>query len=134
MNPVGAVLFTCLLAGCSRVDRCANCGMKIDPASPWRAEVGMRGGSSQHFDAPRCAFAARLGRRAEGGLTVRDFYDRRERGEIELSFVVGSDVTGPMGADLVPVDRARVSKFLADHGGHALDAQEIEDSVIAHLR
>ncbi len=34
-----------------------------------------------------------------------------------VRFVIGSDVIGAMGPDLVPVDPARVAKFEKDHGG-----------------
>jgi nitrous oxide reductase accessory protein NosL len=65
---------------------------------------------------------------------VRDFYDRRERVESDLVFVAGSDVLGPMGADLVPVDRARASKFVSDHGGRALAPSAVDEAVLADLK
>jgi nitrous oxide reductase accessory protein NosL len=42
-----------------------------------------------------------------------------------MRFVVGSDIVGPMGPDLVPVDAARAERFTKDHGGRALAVGEV---------
>lgn len=90
--------------------------MKIDPASPWRTDlVGADGTTS--FDTPRCAFTSwRGGKTAATTLKVQDYYDRQWRDGTQLKFIVGGDVVGPMGPDLVPVDPARATKFIQDHG------------------
>ncbi len=41
-----------------------------------------------------------------------------------VRFVVGSDVVGPMGPDLVPVDPARVESFRRDHHARSVLAFE----------
>lgn len=114
--------------------RCAHCGMKLTPGSAWLTELVAADGSKRSFDTPRCALTARL---AGGGAKVRvqDFYDRTWRDAGEVLFVVGSDVLGPMGPDLVPVDTARAPKFLKDHEGErALKLDEITKPVLEGLK
>lgn len=106
--------------------RCAHCGMKLDKASPWNAELD-EGGKVERFDTPRCALSEWVKHDKKGTVRVQDYYDRTLRPSGEVRFVVGSDVVGPMGAELVPVDTARVAKFEKDHGGtRALADAEID--------
>jgi copper chaperone NosL len=110
---IGAAL---LASCCSTAQRCAYCGMKIDPASPWRADLVLADGTAKHFDTPRCALTAwRTGRFEARTIRVQDYYDRTWRDGSEMRFVLGSDVMGPMGPDLVPVDPSRANKFALDH-------------------
>jgi copper chaperone NosL len=121
-------------AACKRAadDRCAFCGMKIDPASAWRADLVSNAGSLVHFDTPRCAFLAwRTGKTAASAIRVQEFYDRTWRDGAELRFALGSDVLGPMGPDVVPIDPARAAKFRADHGASDIVAlAEITPSLL----
>lgn len=111
--------------------------MKIDAASPWRSDLlGVKGEVVGLFDTPRCALLAwRGGKVTASSLRVADYYDRRPRDGAELRFVVGSDVLGPMGPDLVPVDPERATKFMQDHAGErALKLEEITEATLAALR
>jgi copper chaperone NosL len=124
-----------LLAGasaCKKEARCKNCGMRIDPASQWRAELVAADGTLTTFDTPRCALQAwRSGKTQATSLRVQDYYDRKERDGNDVRFVIGGDVVGPMGPDLVPVDPARVSKFIQDHGAErALRLDEVTSEVL----
>lgn len=90
--------------------------MKIDSNSPWRADLVRADGTRVHFDTPRCALTAwRTGRVEASGIVLQEFYDRTWRKGDELRFALGSDVMGPMGIDVVPVDPARADKFTTDH-------------------
>ncbi|HRH00581.1 MAG TPA: nitrous oxide reductase accessory protein NosL [Polyangiaceae bacterium] len=114
--------------------RCAHCGMKLTAGSAWLTELVAADGSKKTFDTPRCALTARLAGGA-AKLRVQDFYDRTWRDGGEVLFVVGSDVLGPMGPDLVPVDTARAPKFLKDHeGDRALKLEEITKAVLEDLK
>ena len=90
--------------------------MKIDPASPWRTEL-VEAGVVRAFDTPRCALSAWEKAGRKGDVRVQEFYDRTTLSASEVRFVTGSDVVGPMGAELVPVGPAHVAKFQTDHGG-----------------
>lgn len=123
MNRRTFVLLGLALAACKGGSpRCAHCGMKIDPTSAFRAEV-VDGGTTRTFDTPRCALSEWLAGGKKGVVRVQDYYDRAWHDGKDLRFVVGSDVIGPMGPEIVPVDAARVAKFKADHVGTADYAQ-----------
>jgi hypothetical protein len=118
---------------CKKDARCKNCGMKIDPQSSWRAELVGDDGSLTAFDTPRCALQSwRSGKTPAKSVRVQDYYDRRTAEGSAVRFVVGGDVVGPMGPDLVPVDPSRAGKFLQDHGAErALRLEEVTLEVIA---
>jgi nitrous oxide reductase accessory protein NosL len=122
--------------GCKKEERCKNCGMRIDPTSPWRTELVLDDGSVAQFDTPRCAFQSwRSGKTSAKTLRAQDYYDRQMRDAGSLRFVVGGDVIGPMGPDLVPVDPARASKFIQDHGAdRALRLEEVTTAVLANIQ
>jgi copper chaperone NosL len=113
-------------------DRCAFCGMKIDPASAWRAVLVSTAGPLVQFDTPRCALLSwRTGKTAASAIRVQEFYDRTWKDGAELRFAFGSDVLGPMGPDVVPIDPARAAKFRADHGASDIVAlAEITPSLL----
>ena len=116
-----------VLVGChSSGARCAHCGMKIDPTSPFVARL-----DDKQFDTPRCALAEWLASGKHGTVSVQDYYDRASHPASDVRFVIGSDVVGPMGPDLVPVDAARVAKFEKDHGGtRALALADIDEKAL----
>jgi nitrous oxide reductase accessory protein NosL len=121
-----------LASSCKKEERCMNCGMKIDRASAWRAELVRADGSIAEFDSPRCALLAWRSGKVQGKtLRVQEYYDRTFRDAAGLRFVEGGDVTGPMGADFVPVDPSRATKFIQDHGAdRALSLDEITVAVL----
>lgn len=111
-------LAAALVIACKSANaRCAHCGMKLDPSSPWNAELVASDNTTRHFDTPRCALTTWLDEGKRGTVRVEDYYDRAMQPATALHFVIGSDVTSPMGPDLVAVDAARVAKFEKDHGG-----------------
>jgi hypothetical protein len=91
--------------------------MKIDPASPWVSYVTI-GGKEEAFDTPSCAVTAwrKAGTRASHAR-FREYYSQELKPAEELRFVGGSEVTGPMGPDLVPVGADAARRFAHDHNG-----------------
>ena len=130
-----AFVVLCAIACRSGEERCALCGMPIDPSSSWRADLKVDG-ASVHFDSPRCALRAwRSGRMNATTMRVIDYYDRRWREASEVLFVAGSDVNGPMGPDLVPVDPARAQKFAEDHSaGRPVPVDALTLDFVSQLR
>lgn len=113
----GAALLLVLVA-CSRSAgaRCETCGMRVSATDPFYAELVTPNGATTGYDSPRCAFEG-LARHAGSALWVREYYEQTRRPATELRFVEHSDVVGPMGPDLIPVDPARVTQFVTGHGG-----------------
>ena len=112
--------------------------MKIDPASVWTAELVSNDGKVVAFDTPRCALSAwRSGKAPAASMRVREYYDASGpmRDATGLRFMLGGDVVGPMGSDLVPVDPSRASKFIQDHeADRALKLDEITTDVLAAMK
>lgn len=105
-----------LLLGCAKDDAvvCKRCHMKITPTDPYRSALVYSDGTSASFDSITCAL--RSYSPAVKTLRVHEYYSGQERDAQELVFVQGSDVTGPMAGDYLPVDPANAKKFEADHG------------------
>ena len=116
--------------------RCKHCGMKVDPSSAWRSDLVAADGSTSSFDTPRCALTSwRSGKSEAASLRVQEYYERTWRNAEELRFIIGGDVIGPMGPDLVPVEPSRATKFIQDHGAdRALRLDEITTDVLANIQ
>lgn len=108
-------------------DRCAVCGMFVAPYANWVAVVEFRDGSRAFFDGPRDMFVYffglpkyKSGAKTEdvAAIYVTEYYTTRRLKAEDVCFVVGSDVMGPMGNELVPVQgRDNAATFRRDHGG-----------------
>lgn len=105
--------------GAPRGDRCARCGMLIPRGSHWAAGAVRADGRRLAFDAPSCLFHTVLRDPSLRGarLWVTPYYaaagvraDARA-----LRYAVGSDVRGPMGADLIPLRENEIDTFTRDH-------------------
>lgn len=110
--------------------RCAVCGMFVAGFPNWQATIVFKDGSQVFFDGPRDMFTYffDMGKYAKGKtaadvqtLYVTEYYSTRPLNARKAFFVIGSDVMGPMGPELVPIgnlDRART--FLRDHHGKTI--------------
>ncbi len=93
----------------------------------WTATVSFHDGSAAWFDGAKdlFKFLADPGRFLPGrkaadvrSITVTDYYAVKLLDAKEAFFVVGSDVFGPMGKELVPFGkRSEADEFLRDHRG-----------------
>lgn len=130
------VIGSCLLVACKKEERCKNCGMKIDPTSAWNADLIGMDDKPVRFDTPRCAFTYwRGGKMQAKDLRAQDYYERAWKSSAELKFVLGSDVLGPMGPDLVPVESARAGKFVQDHSADkAVAAADVTPALLAEIK
>lgn len=135
LGACSSVMAVVAVAGCKKDARCKHCGMKIDPASAWRAELVGDDGKVTQFDTPRCALTSwRSGTTPAKAIRVQEYYDRQMRDGNDVRFVVGGDVVGPMGPDIVPVDPPRSSKFIQDHtADRALRLEEITPQILSSI-
>jgi hypothetical protein len=110
--------------------------MKLALESPWVCKWELSDGRRAEYDTPRCALLAwRTGAIEPRTLFVQDYYDRTWRTGEEVLFIASSDVIGPMGADVVPVDRARAPQFAREHAGtRPLALAEVSLELLRELR
>jgi len=125
-----------LVVGCGPAgDRCRKCGMLVDDHPRWVAGLIDERGVEERFCSPRCLFAHW---RSPAGAAGRDawvteYYTQARMPVEDVWFVMGSDVTGPMGRALVPVaGQAAADGFLRDHQGtRIVSAVEITSELLA---
>jgi copper chaperone NosL len=108
-------------------ERCPVCGMFVGMHRAWTAAVVFKDGATSFFDGPKdmFRFVAEPGRFAKGrnssdiqGAYVTEYYSARLTRAEGLYFVVGSDVLGPMGRELIPVEgKEQADTFAVDHKG-----------------
>lgn len=133
---VAALAGLAALGACKRREgeRCARCGMRIEPGSPFAAELHRVDGAVARYDSPRCALLDLVkDRAAVRELRVQDYYGRAWHPGAEVRFVRGSDVEGPMGPEMVPVLPDQLARFQHDHPGDrtftldAIDAKALDE-------
>lgn len=125
-------------------DKCPVCGMFVIKYPDWIAEVLFSDGSYSVFDGPKDLFKFMLDlkRYAPGkapkdidAVFVSDYYSLRPVDGRKAFYVLGSDVYGPMGRELVPFEKeSDAREFLKDHGGkNVLRFKEVTSSVLKEL-
>ncbi len=126
-------------------ERCSVCGMFVTKYSKWVAAVVLNNGSAAFFDGPKDMFRYYFSpeKYTKGGkqadlkeIYVTEYYTAQLTRAEDLYFVLGSDVLGPMGQELVPVKgRAQADGFFGDHKGRkVLEFEEVTASEIASLK
>jgi nitrous oxide reductase accessory protein NosL len=108
-------------------DLCPVCGMLVSKYPNWTATVLYKDGHAHHFDGAKELFKYLQempkfapGHRVEDmrSIAVTDFYSRGKIDAKKAFYVIGSDVLGPMGHELVPLaTRADADDFMKDHKG-----------------
>ena len=111
-------------------DTCPVCGMFVAKYRPWVATVLYRDGHAHHFDGAKDMFKYLLdlpkwapGHRAEDieRIGVTEYYGLTPIDAHQAYYVIGSDVRGPMGNELVPLKtEADATEFLQDHAGRRI--------------
>jgi nitrous oxide reductase accessory protein NosL len=111
-------------------DRCPVCGMFVAPYANWISVVTFADGQEVFFDGPKDLFRYVFDLQTYQPdrtfadirqVRVTEYYSTRLMDAQEVFFVTGSDVLGPMGAELVPVSgKANAEAFLKDHAGKAV--------------
>jgi copper chaperone NosL len=111
-------------------DLCPVCGMVVSKYPAWVATVVYKDGHAHHFDGAKDLFKylfdvpryARGHRAADiARIGVTDYYELKRIDARQAWFVIGSEVTGPMGHELIPLaSRADAEEFLRDHQGRRI--------------
>jgi nitrous oxide reductase accessory protein NosL len=109
-------------------DRCGVCGMFVAKYPNWVATVVFADGSQVFFDGPKDLFRYILNLedfnaedREISEVFVTDYYRTAFIDARNAFFVSGSDVMGPMGGELIPLEKREEAKtFAKDHGGREI--------------
>lgn len=111
-------------------DTCPVCGMFVAKYPEWVATVLYRDGFAHHFDGAKDLFKYLLDRprwapsRATDEIiatVVTEYYGLRRIPARSAWYVIGSDVHGPMGHELIPLtSREEAEEFLRDHSGRRI--------------
>ena len=123
---------------------CAVCGMHVPKFPEWAAVVIFQDGGQAWFDGPKDLFTYLQDlkryapkRRAQDITTiqVKDYYTLKHIDARKAFFVLGSDVMGPMGKELVPfAGEPQARDFLKDHRGQKiLPFQEVTPATMKGL-
>jgi len=125
-------------------DTCPVCGMFVAKYRPWAATVLYRDGHAHHFDGAKDMFKYLQdmpkwapGHRPEDIdlIGVTEYYGLTRIDAHQAFYVIGSDVRGPMGHELIPLEsEADASEFLQDHAGkRILRFDEIDPALLQKL-
>lgn len=108
-------------------DKCQVCGMFVAKYPDWTAQIRFKGQKTVFFDGAKDLFKYYFSIQKYhpqksvadiGAFYVTDYYDISFIDAATAFFVVGSDVYGPMGRELIPLSGASDAEaFLKDHHG-----------------
>lgn len=107
--------------------KCPVCGMFVAKYPYWTASLTFKDSQIFYFDGPKDLFKFYLNPGRYGSswkqadvaaVHVKDYYSLSFIDGRQAYFVIGSDVSGPMGRELIPFAKKEDAEgFLKDHGG-----------------
>jgi nitrous oxide reductase accessory protein NosL len=107
--------------------KCPVCGMFVGKYPDWTGVIVYRDSATLYFDGAKDLFTYYLNpgkydptrKRADiAGISVKDYYSLASIDGRQAFYVIGGNVPGPMGKELVPFGtRADADGFLRDHRG-----------------
>jgi len=119
---------------------CGKCGMYPANYPRWQSEIIFTDGSMTPFDGCKCLFNFMFSMeqydkshsaKDVSAVFVKDFNTGEWLNAPDAHFVVGSDMMGPMGKELIPfADQAAAMKFHKEHGGSMMTYAEITPEVM----
>lgn len=115
--------------------RCALCGMRVTRGAAFSSGAVEASGNEVLFDSVKCMFRW-LGQHTDArDPWVTEHLSRAERPARDVVYVMGTDIEGPMGADLVPVDTREHAEQIrtGHHGTQILAFAEVTSSVLDEL-
>ncbi|QWR78874.1 nitrous oxide reductase accessory protein NosL [Candidatus Magnetomonas plexicatena] len=107
-------------------DKCAVCGMLVKPFPKWAAQIVFKDGTYVYFDGPKDMLkfyfdVAKYNKHKTqadiSDIYVTEYYSAKTVKADSVVFVIGSNVEGPMGTEVVPVSEGKVKGFMLDHKG-----------------
>jgi nitrous oxide reductase accessory protein NosL len=108
-------------------DKCPVCGMFVSKYPDWTTAILFKDGSRVFFDGAKDLFKYLLDSKKYGpskkaedirAVMVKDYYGLSWIDARRAWYVLGSDVFGPMGRELIPLEQeADAKEFMKDHQG-----------------
>ena len=125
-------------------DTCPVCGMFVAKYPEWVATVLYRDGHAHHFDGAKDMFKYLLdlprwapGHRREDirSIGVTEYYGLTLIDARQAWYVTGSDVLGPMGHELIPLENEEdAEEFMRDHKGRRIVRfQDVQKGLLIKL-
>ena len=109
-------------------DKCPVCGMFVAKYPDFLAQIVFKDGSALFFDGAKDMFKCYLNLKKYhpskkqsdiDSIYVTDYYGLTFIDGFEAFYVVGSDIYGPMGRELIPFEKeADAREFMRDHKGN----------------
>ena len=111
-------------------DRCPVCGMFVAPYPDWIASLSFSDDSVLYFDGAKdllryyFSLPSKEDSRTRADISdiyVTDYYSGQTVSAKHVFFISGSDIYGPMGAELIPVTgESAAASFFLDHKGQKM--------------
>jgi copper chaperone NosL len=108
-------------------EKCAVCGMFVEPYADWNATIGFADAPPAIFDGSKDMFKYYLDRKKYDPaknqdkvtiITVKDYYSKKDIDAFKASYVIWGDIYGPMGHEPIPFEKeADAKKFLKQQHG-----------------
>jgi len=108
-------------------DKCRVCGMFVAHYKEWIAQIIFSDGTYAVFDGPKdmtryynglAKYNPSKKQSDIAAVYVTEYYSARLMDARKMFYVSGSDVSGPMGQEFIPVDTEKKAReFMQDHGG-----------------
>ena len=128
----------------TKKDKCPVCGMFVYKYPDWVGEIIFKDGSVHFFDGAKDLFKYYFNLKKYNpdktinniaAIYVTEYYDMKIIDAKTAFFVIGSDVYGPMGKELIPfVNKADAEAFKKDHKGtRILRFDDIKPGIIKKL-
>jgi nitrous oxide reductase accessory protein NosL len=128
----------------SKKDKCPVCGMFVYKYPDWVAQIIFTDRSVVFFDGAKDFFkfyfdikkySPEKSQKDIAAIYVSEYYEMKLIKAENAFFVIGSDVYGPMGHELIPfASRADAEEFMNDHKGRRiLKFEGVKPNVIKKL-
>jgi nitrous oxide reductase accessory protein NosL len=125
-------------------DKCPVCGMFVFKYPDWKAQIIFTDGPVFFFDGAKDLFkfyfdikkySPEKSQKDIAAIYVTEYYDMKIIDARSAFFVIGSDVYGPMGHELIPfASKADAEGFKTDHmGKRILKFEDIKPGIIKKL-
>ena len=122
---------------------CGKCGMYPANYPRWQSQIIFKDGSMTPFDGCKCMFNFMFSmdqhdkahsRDDMAVVWVKDFNNGKWMNAMDAHFVVGSNMMGPMGKELIPfADQAAAMKFHQEQGGNTMMYAGITPEVLKSM-